>query len=118
MFGSRATFAAIAAITLGALGVAAQIKYESCGNSLKVVNPESIYYWAYDDPAFFNVTYTYDTTFCDSTIPVNYIRLTDYGTGMSYTCTRQQFATTRSIITSQCVLTQYASHPERCLIMS
>jgi hypothetical protein len=113
MFGSRTTFAAVAAITLGALGVAAQTaaetKYANCGNSLKLVNPQPVYYWEYNDSAFYNVTYTYETTYCDSTIPVNYIRLTDYSTGMSYTCTRQQFASTRNTLSSQCVLTQYVS---------
>jgi hypothetical protein len=110
MFGSRTTFAAVAALTLGALGVAAQAgagtKYGACASTVKLVDPQSVYYWAYDDPSFYNVTYTYDPTVCNSTIAVNYIRLTDYATGASYSCSREAFATTRSTIKSQCVLTQ------------
>jgi hypothetical protein len=110
MFGSHTTFVAVAALTLGALGVSAQtpaqIKYSACGGSLKLVDAQPVYYWEYDDPAFYNVTYTYDPMYCDSTIPVNYIRLQDFTTGTLYTCTRQQFAANSTQIKSQCVLRQ------------
>ena len=111
MFGSRTTFATVATLTLGALGVAAQNqtaaqKYAACGRTLKLVDPQPVYYWAYDDPAFYNVTYTYDPAVCGPTVSVNYIRLSDYATGASYSGTRQQFATTRTTLMSQCVLTQ------------
>jgi hypothetical protein len=110
MFGSRTTFVAVAALTLGALGVSAQtpaqIKYSACGGSLKLVNADPVYYWEYDDPAFYNVTYSYDPTYCDSTIPVNYIGLTDYTTGTTYTCTKEQFAAGKTTVHGQCVITQ------------
>ena len=110
MIASRQTFAAVAALTLGALEVTAQAgagtKYAACAASVKLVDPQPVYYWAYDDAASYTATYTYDPTYCNSTIPVNYIRLTDYETGDSYSCTREQFAATRTTITSVCVLTQ------------
>jgi hypothetical protein len=109
MFGSRTTFAAVAALTLGALGAAAQTvaeKYAACGRTLKLVDPQSVYYWEYNDPAYYNVTYSYDPTVCDTTVSVNYIRLSDYATGASYSCSREQFAANRTTLRSQCVLTQ------------
>jgi len=110
MFGSRTTFATVATLTLGALGVAAQTatetKYADCKASLQLVDPQPVYNWAYDDPAYYNVTYTYDPQYCDSTIPVGSISLQEYATGESFTCTRQLFSADRNTIKSQCVLTQ------------
>jgi hypothetical protein len=111
MFGSRTVLAAIGAVTLGAMSAVAQTdaqraKYTACGASIKMVNPVYYYYWEYDDPALFNVTYSYDPTYCDSTIPVNFIRLQDAVGGGVYTCSRQQFAPERKTIYSQCTLTQ------------
>jgi len=110
MFGSRKTLVAVVALTLGALGVSAQTptrdKYSKCGESLIVVGIEPVYYWEYDDPAFYNVTYTYDPTYCDSTIPVNFISVTDYLTGTSYACSKEQFAANRTTVHGQCVITQ------------
>jgi len=106
MFGSRTTFGAVAALSLGALGVAAQTALQRCGTTLKLVDAQPVYNWAVDDPAYYNVSYSYDPTLCTSTIPVNYVRLSDYETGASYSCTREQFAATRNTIHSQCVLTQ------------
>lgn len=108
MFGTRSTIAAVAALTLGALGVsaqtAAQQKFAACKASVKMVNPQPVYYFEYDDQSFFDVTYNYDPAVCDSSIPVNYVRLSDYDTGASYSCTRQQFAADRTTIKGQCVL--------------
>jgi len=111
MFGSRTVLAAIGAITFGALGAVAQTdaqraKYNACGASIKLINPVYYYYWEYDDPSFFNVSYAYDPTYCDSTIPVNSIRLHDFVGGGLYTCSRQQFVPERTTVYSQCTLTQ------------
>lgn len=112
MFGSRTVLAAIGTITFGALFVSAQTQADrdrlrECTNSIRVQNPQNTYYWAYDDPSFFNVTYLYDPAACDPTIaPVNSVRLEDYVGGGVYTCTRQQFAPERNTIYSQCRLTQ------------
>jgi hypothetical protein len=110
IFGSRATFAAVAAFTLGALGVAAEtaeeyrVRFLSCTNTLSVVDPGPVYYFEYDDPGFINFTYRYNPQYCDSTILINTIKLQDNidENLKSYQCTVQQFSADRSTIFSEC----------------
>ena len=114
MFGSRTVLAAIGVITLGAIRVFAQAgqpteeyraKYQACMAAIYLMNPQATRYYAYDDPTRFNVSYGYDPKLCDSTIPVNYIRLQDYESGDIYTCTRQQFVPERTSVFSTCAIT-------------
>jgi TRAP-type uncharacterized transport system substrate-binding protein len=109
MFASRTTIAAVVALTLGALGVAAQTeaereKFQACSATILLVNPQLDYSFEYTDPGFFNATYTYDPTKCDSTIPINTIKLTRYGVDadVAYQCTKSQFDTSKSSIYSEC----------------
>ena len=111
MFGSRTTFAAVAALTLGALGVVAQSdaqkqKFLDCTASLGVVGYQPRVNWAYDDPTIFNVTYTYDPTHCDETIPVNYIRLNDFVGSSVTSCSISQFSSAKNSINSVCRYTR------------
>jgi len=109
MFGSRSTFAAVVALTLGALGVVAQTdaeraKFLACSATVALVNPEMDYAFEYNDPGFFNATYTYDPTKCDPSIPINAIKITNYGQSgdVVYECTKPQFDTSKSSIFSEC----------------
>jgi hypothetical protein len=109
MFGSRTSFAAVIALTLGALGVAAQTdaetaKFQACAITVSLVNPQLEYSFQYNDPGFFNATYTYDPTKCDSTTPINSIKLTRYGADadLLYQCTKPQFDTSKSSLFSEC----------------
>ena len=91
MFGSRTTFAAVAALTLGALGVVAQTaaerqKFNACTASLSWAGYQERVAYEYDDPSIFNVTYNYDPQYCDATIPVNYIRLIDFKGDVVHMC--------------------------------
>jgi len=113
MFSSRTVLAAAGALAIGALSVVAQTpteeyraKFQACRETLFLRDARTEYDWNHDDPSFFNATYDYDPTKCDSTIPINYIRLEDYVGGDLYTCTRQQFAADRSTIYSECRVTQ------------
>ena len=111
MFGSRTVLAAIGVITLGAMSVVAQTdaqrdKFRNCSNSVRLMDPVGIYYFEYDDVRPFTIQYEYDPLLCDSTIPVNYIRLEDYVGGSRYTCTREQFSPDRNTISSTCSITQ------------
>jgi hypothetical protein len=113
MFSSRTVLAAIGAISFGAMSVVAQTptdeyraKFQACRETLFLRDPQTVYNFKYDDGAYFNATYDYDPSKCDSTIPINYIRLEDYVGGDLYTCTRQQFAPSRSTIYTQCTVTQ------------
>ena len=110
MFGSRTAFA-IGALTLGALGVVAQTsaqtqKFLDCTASLTLPDIPPRVNWTHDDPSIFNVTYTYDPQYCDSTIPVNYIRLNDFVGGSFTACTLSQFSADRNFINSVCRYTQ------------
>jgi len=110
MFGSRSTFAAVAALTLGALGVVAQTaaerqKFSDCTNSLVLQDYQERVKWAYDDPTIFNATYAYNPLYCDATIPVNYIRLNDFAGSSVTSCTLSQFSAAGSL-TSVCQYTR------------
>lgn len=110
MFG-RSTFVTVATLTLGAVGVAAQTtpqieKYNNCAGSIVIRDFEPRVNWGYDDTAFYNASFSYNPEYCDSTIPVNYIRLEDYIGGGIYGCTRQQFDPSRNTVYSQCSLRQ------------
>jgi hypothetical protein len=107
MFGSRTTIAAIAALTLGSLGVVAQTdaqrqKFLDCTASLSLEDYSTRVAYEYDDPSIFNVTYSYNPQYCDSTIPVNYIRLIDFVGDVVYQCSLSQFAAGQTSINSVC----------------
>ena len=107
---TRTKSLAIAAPTLGALGVVAQTaaetayreKVRACAASVGPVDFQEVYSWEYDDPTYYNITYSYDPTYCDSTMTVNYIQLQDYANGGTSPCTRQQFAANRNTIFAEC----------------
>ena len=107
---TRTISIAIAAFTLGAVGVvarsAADVAYReqvrNCVGTVTPANFQDVYMWEYDDTTYFNITYNYDPTYCDSTITFNSIQLTDYANGATYPCTRQQFAANRNTIFSEC----------------
>ena len=107
---TRTISTAVAALALGALGVVAQTVSDpvyrdtvrNCVGTVEPIGIEKVYRWEYDDTSYFNVTYRYDPTYCDSTMTVNYINLIDYANGGSYPCTRQQFAATRNTVYSEC----------------
>ena len=106
---TRTISTAVAALTLGALGVVAQTtdtayrtKVRACAASVGPVDFQSTYRWEYDDTSYFNIIYNYDPTFCDSTMTVNAVTLIDFANGGSSPCSRQHFAADRNTITSTC----------------
>jgi len=109
MFGSRSTFAAILALTLGAVGVAAQetsaqyrARFQNCTQSIEIADTSPVFYFEYDDPSFLTFTYNYNNTFCDDTIKINTIKLLDNINGKSTDCTLAQFTSGGSTIVSEC----------------
>jgi len=111
MFSSRTVLAAIGVLSLGALRAVAQTdaqreQFYACTRSIALQTPIETVYWEYNDGSVFDATYIYDPQYCNASIPVNFIRLNDYVTGDVYTCSRQQFASTRSTIYTSCVLTR------------
>lgn len=107
MFG-RTTFAALLAAALGVAHVVAETtdeyraRFLACTRTLSLVDPQPVFRWEYDDASFFNFSYQYDPTYCNSSIPINSIRLQDNVGGGLYTCTRQQFSPDRTTIASEC----------------
>jgi hypothetical protein len=109
MFGSRSVLVAAVALTLGASAAFAQAtidparqKFLNCTGSLELVDNQQVYYWEYDDPTNFNITYKYDPTYCDKDIPVNNIRLYDNIGGGIYTCEKKQFVAGQNRLRSTC----------------
>ena len=108
MFGSRTIFAAIAALTFGALGAAAETteeyraRFQNCTQSIQIADASPVFYFEYDDPSYLTFTYRYNNSYCDSTILINSIKLLDNVDSVSYTCTTAQFTTGGSTLYSEC----------------
>ena len=84
---------------------------EECYATFRYANypRDGTYYYSTTDGSAFTATYTYDTTKCNSSVPLNRFTLTEEINFVTYRCTNNNFGAGTGVINVQCSRTKFVS---------